>query len=107
MRKYQCLTTSNYQFVDTDICFLRSPEEVLHPLTGFITSCGHWHNTEHTCTSESQRWVANRSTVWQRDVFNSGQFACDRSLYTVGSKNHSLRAVARRVKQSIKILVQS
>ena len=90
MRKYQCLTTSNYQFVDTDICFLRSPEEVLQPLTGFITSCGHWHNTGHTCTSESQRWVANRTTVWQRQVFNSGQFACDRSLYTV----ETLKSVA-------------
>jgi hypothetical protein len=83
MRKYQSLTASNYQFVDTDICFLRNPEKVLQPFSGFITSCGHWRNTEHTCTSESQQWISKRSTVWQTDAFNTGQYASNRALYTV------------------------
>ncbi len=82
MGKYQCLTTENYQFVDSDICFLRDPEEVLAPFSGFVTSCGHWRDTAGTCTLESQTWLAKRSTLWHRDVFNTGQFACDRILYT-------------------------
>lgn len=83
MRKYQCLTTENYQFVDSDICFLKNPEEVLEPQSGFVTSCGHWHNPEHTYTIESKHWISQRTTVWQRRIFNTGQFACDRSLYSV------------------------
>ncbi len=83
MRKYQCLTVNNYQFVDSDICFLRNPEDVLRPHSGFITSCGHWQNPGHTYTAESQRWISQKTTLWQRNVFNSGQFACDRSLYSV------------------------
>lgn len=85
MGKYQCLTTENYQFVDADVCFLRNPEEVLASYSGFITSCGHWRNPAGTFTPASQRWLASRSTLWQRDVFNTGQFACDRSLYTIES----------------------
>ena len=51
LRKYQCLLTDNYQYVDSDIVFLRNPQEVLAGQKGFITSCGHWNNTGHTCTS--------------------------------------------------------
>lgn len=83
MRKYQCLTVENYQFVDSDICFLRNPETVLAPHQGFVTSCGHWHNLEHTCTAASQHWISQKTTNWQRQVFNTGQFACDRTLYSV------------------------
>jgi hypothetical protein len=83
MRKYQCLTISNYQFVDADVCFLRHPESVLEPHSGFITSCGHWHNPAQTYTPESQHYFAQQTTTWQQNVFNTGQFACDRSLYTV------------------------
>ena len=90
MGKYQCLTTANYQFVDADVCFLRNPEQVLAPYSGFITSCGHWRNPAGTFTPASQRWLASRSTLWQRDVFNTGQFACDRTLYTI----ESLKATA-------------
>ena len=82
MRKYQCFTTENYQFVDSDICFLRNPEAVLEPYEGFITSCGHWRDPSHTLTPDSHRWITQRSTVWQQQVFNTGQFACDRVLYT-------------------------
>lgn len=82
MRKYQCLLIENYQFVDADVCFLRDPSEVLSSFAGFVTSCGHWHNPAETTTDESRGWLAARSTTWQKHVFNAGQFACDRALYT-------------------------
>jgi len=83
MRKYQCLTAENYQYVDADICFLRNPQEVLEPYLGFITSCGHWHNPEHTYTEESRRIISQKSTTWQKNVFNAGQFACDQPLFSI------------------------
>lgn len=85
MRKYHCLTLSNYQFVDADVCFLRDPVKVLAPLAGFVTSCGHWHNPAEATTAQSRAWLAARSTTWQKAVFNTGQFACDRALYDVAS----------------------
>jgi len=94
MRKYQCLTEANYQFVDADVIWLRNPEEVLSAVKGFVTSCGHWHNPSHTTTAESNEILRRRSTVWQARVFNSGQFACDQQLYSVSgliqSASHSL-----------------
>ena len=85
MRKYQCLTIDNYQFVDSDVCFLRDPQDVLNPFSGFITSCGHWNNPGDTCTEESLRLMRMKTTTWQRKVFNVGQFACDRALYSAQS----------------------
>lgn len=81
MRKYQCLTECNYQFADADVIFLRNPEKVLQPHTGFITSCGHWHNPGHTTTKEVLAFFNQTTTVWQQKVFNSGQFACDKKLF--------------------------
>ncbi len=83
MRKYQCLLTANYQFVDSDVIFLRNPEEVLAPHAGFVTSCCHWRDGGHTATEESQRMLAAKSTTWRKTTFNAGQFACDRALYTL------------------------
>lgn len=91
-RKYQCLTVGNYQYVDSDICFLRNPEEVLEPLSGFISSCGHWNNPGETCTEQSKQIMFQKSTTWQRNVFNAGQFACEPALYTV----EELKATAMR-----------
>lgn len=34
LRKYQCLLTDNYQYVDSDIIFLRNPQQVLEKQTG-------------------------------------------------------------------------
>ena len=85
MRKYQCLLEDFYQFVDTDIIFLRNPEEVLLPVAGFVTSCLHWSNPEHTYTLESRALLRAASTLWCARVFNSGQFACDRPLFTLES----------------------
>src|SRR4051794_2008877 len=50
MRKYQCLTVGNYQFVDSDVIFLVNPEHALRQVNGFVTSCGHWHDASHTYT---------------------------------------------------------
>lgn len=83
MRKYQCLTIPNFQFVDSDICFLRNPAEVLEPLSGFITSCGHWHNPGHTYSPDSLAILKTQSTTWQKSIFNSGQWACDKALFSV------------------------
>jgi len=82
MGKYQCLTVSNYHYIDSDAIFLRNPAEVLAKEMGFITSCGHWHNPGETVTSESREILRKKSTIWQRSIFNTGQFACDRALYT-------------------------
>lgn len=82
-RKYQCFLTSNYQFVDSDIIFLTNPEVTLSPTQGFVTSCIHWVNTIHTYTSESLAYLESKTTTWQKYMFNSGQFACDRELYTL------------------------
>jgi hypothetical protein len=82
MRKYQCLLIANYQFVDADVCFLRNPATVLEPATGFITSCGHWHNPADTLSAESAGLLASRSTTWQKNIFNAGQWSCDRALFS-------------------------
>lgn len=85
MRKYQCLTEANYQFVDSDVVFLRNPAEVLRNMDGFVSSCGHWKNPAAAITDESLRQFCASSTNWQTAVFNSGQFACDRALFTYAS----------------------
>jgi hypothetical protein len=82
MAKYQCLTVGNYQYVDSDVVFLRNPETVLANEEGFVTSCGHWHNMDQTFTTESLPFLQARTTCWPRNVFNTGQYACDRVLYT-------------------------
>lgn len=82
MRKYQCLTTTNFQFVDADVVFLRNPAEVLTTPTGFVTSCGHWHNPGQTYTQDSLPILKRLSTTWQMRIFNTGQWACDERLYT-------------------------
>lgn len=83
MRKYQCLTEKNYQFVDSDVVFLSDPSKVLFQTQGFVASCGHWNNPGHTYTGESLTVLKKKSNLWQRSVFNAGQFACDRVLYSV------------------------
>lgn len=82
-RKFQCFLTSNYHFVDADIIFLRNPENVLNGLSGFVTSCCHWNNPEHTYVSSTLQVFKQKSTTWQKSVFNSGQFACDTTLYNL------------------------
>jgi hypothetical protein len=89
MAKYQCFTTANYQYVDSDVIFLRNPAEVLAKEEGFITSCGHWGNPEHTYTAASLKVLEKISTCWQTRVFNAGQFACDRVLYTFQELNQT------------------
>jgi hypothetical protein len=93
-RKYQCLTIANYQYVDSDVIFLRNPEEVLAPHAGFVTSCCHWRDPAHTTTEESERILSAKSTTWRKTTFNSGQFACDRALYTLESLKNTAEKFA-------------
>ncbi len=80
-RKYSCFLTGGYQYADSDIIFLRNPEAVLLPHAGFVASCGHWRDPTHTTIPSSEAIFRRRSTNWQREVFNAGQFACDRPLF--------------------------
>ena len=80
-RKYSCFLTGNYQYADSDIVFLRNPEEVLSPASGFVASCGHWRDPDHTTTAQSEAIFRRHSTNWQKEVFNAGQFACERPLF--------------------------
>ncbi len=84
-RKYQCLLEGNYQFVDSDVVFMRNPEEVLESKQGWISSCGHWHNPGQTYTAESITYFKRFTTTWQKRIFNTGQFACDRPLFDLNS----------------------
>lgn len=82
MKKYQCLLTSNYQYADSDIVFLRNPEEALVEMSGFVTSCGHWRSPAHTYIPSTLKLYQNKSTTWQKSIFNAGQYACDDALFT-------------------------
>jgi hypothetical protein len=82
MRKYQVLLANRYLFVDSDIVFLQNPEEALGSVEGFITSCCHWHNPGHAITQQVVDLLVKKTTTWQKNVFNSGQFACGQQLYT-------------------------
>lgn len=81
MRKYVCLLHGGYQFVDTDVIFLRDPAVALAETTGFVTCCGHWRDAAHTVTDESRALFEAATTNWPAQVFNAGQFACDRPLF--------------------------
>jgi hypothetical protein len=83
MRKYLCLTTSRYHYIDTDVIFLKDPATFLKQYNGFTVCCTEWSRSQWTYTNASQRLLAKRSSVWRRSVFSAGQFACDRALYTV------------------------
>ena len=80
-KKIQCLTEHNYQFVDSDIIFLKNPESILKQFTGFVTCCTHWNNPNHTFTKETLAYLKEKTTIWQKLVFNSGQWACDEKLF--------------------------
>lgn len=96
MRKYLVLLIGGYQFVDTDVVFLRNPAAALAPCADFITSCGHWKNPSHTVTAESRAWFESRWPNWHERVFNTGQFACDRALYTLPDLMRTAEAPAFR-----------
>lgn len=85
MRKYQTLLADNYQFVDSDVIFIRDPAPVLAPYEGWVASCCHWSNPEHTYTEHSLPILRARTTTWPSKIFNTGQFACDRALYDLES----------------------
>ncbi|CAN5414779.1 hypothetical protein BH10PLA1_BH10PLA1_03380 [soil metagenome] len=80
-RKYQCFLVKNYQFADPDIVFLKNPAEVLLPLDGFVATDTEWNKPQYTYSKESIGILASKSSLWQRSVFNSGQFASSVALY--------------------------
>ena len=82
LRRYQCLLVANVHYVDSDIIFLRDPAVELAPHSGFVVCCGHWRNVTHATTPAVERSLRTKSLLWQYLVFNAGQFACDRALYT-------------------------
>jgi len=90
-RKFQCFFTSNYQYVDADIIFLTNPEHALANLTGFITSCCHWNNPYYTYIQSTFELFRNKSTTWQKSIFNSGQFACDIELYDLNTLDEVIK----------------
>jgi hypothetical protein len=92
LRRYQCLTIANYLYLDCDICVLRNPQEALEPYEQFVAACTDWNKPECTYTDQSKSIMARRTSTWLKSIFNSGQFACDRALYTVDE----LKAVAGR-----------
>jgi hypothetical protein len=83
MRKYQCLTTDAYQYVDTDVVFLRDPATVLRPFDGLVTACTEWNKPRWTVTESSRALLAHSCSTWQRRVFNAGQFASERAMYSL------------------------
>jgi hypothetical protein len=87
MRKYLSLTIGNYQYIDTDAIFLKDPETFLAPFNGLTVSCTEWSRSlwiyQSTYTNASQKLLAERSSLWRRSLFSSGQFACEPALYTV------------------------
>lgn len=92
MRKYLSLFYNKYHFIDTDCIFLKNPEHILQPFTGFITSCCHWHNPQETLFHASDAIYKKKTTTWQRFVFNSGQYACSETLYDF----NSLKSIAEQ-----------
>lgn len=91
LRKYACLLRSNYLFVDSDVAFVRDPAEALAPHQGFVINCCHWMDSAHTLTSETRPFFEKLSTTYQKTLFNTGQFACDRALYTLDSLQAACR----------------
>ena len=82
-RKYLALTFKNYHFVDSDVVFLKSPEKALQEHNGFITCCGHWRSSDHIATPQLVQFLRKKSTLWQKLIFNSGQFASDQKHYSL------------------------
>lgn len=82
MRKYQCLTLANYQYVDGDVCFVRSPEDALAPHSGFVVCCTDWNKPQFTYTPQSRALLSQKTSTFHKTLFNAGQFACDQVLYT-------------------------
>jgi len=82
LAKNQCITLANYFFTDVDIVYLRNPVEILAPLSGFVVADTEWNKPMWCYNEDSARILYQRSSTWQKNVFSSGFFACDRALYT-------------------------
>jgi hypothetical protein len=82
-RKYQCMTTANYQFVDADVVFLRDPSAVLAEHESFVASCTEWNKLQFSFKPETATVLSRFTSTWHQNLFSVGQFACDRSIATL------------------------
>lgn len=96
LRKYAALLRKNYLFVDSDAIFLKNPATALLPYSGFVINCCHWMDSAHTLTGETRPFFEKLSTTYQKTLFNSGQFASERALYTF----ESLQAACAQMPQT-------
>ncbi len=96
LRKYAALLQKNFLFVDSDVAFIKNPAQALLPYSGFVISCCHWMDSAHTLTDETRPFFEKLSTTYQKTLFNSGQFASERALYTL----HSLQIACQQMPQT-------
>ena len=71
---------------------MRNPEDVLADVNGFITSCGHWLHPEHTYVAATVALYKEKSTTWQKSVFNAGQYACDVKLFDLDTLKSTIES---------------
>jgi hypothetical protein len=81
LRKYLTLLTKDYQFVDSDIVFLRNPVSALEPYEGFVVYCTEWNKPGKTYRPGTRKIMSAHTSTWQSKVFNSGQHASSEALF--------------------------
>lgn len=94
--KYQCLTQANYFYTDVDIVFLRNPIPALAPFEGFVAADTEWNKPKWAFTEESEVFLSQRTSLWTRNLFNAGFFACDQALYAESELYAVLDSPTRR-----------
>ncbi len=82
LRKYLTLLTKDYQFVDSDVVFLRNPVSALEPFEGFVVYCTEWNKPGRTYRPGTRKIMSGQASTWQSKVFNSGQHASSEALFS-------------------------
>ena len=82
LRKYLTLLTKDYQFVDSDVVFLRNPVSALEPFEGFVVYCTEWNKPGRTYRPGTRKIMSAQASAWQSKVFNSGQHASSEALFS-------------------------
>ena len=80
-RRFFLLQCKNYQNVDTDLIFLKNPEQALRCHEGFVVACCQWHVPEYGAPDYTTEELKRLSSTWQARLFNAGQFASGMALY--------------------------
>ena len=72
-RKYQCLTTNDFQYIDTDAYFVRNPADVLKAHRGLVVCCHEWRwssSAPNSCvTVRSAETMRRRNTLFYLNLF--------------------------------------